>query len=306
MNNTATERSPLYNFWQRSQTGNSNGSAADWNKEVQQISSYGRGTEEALKFLYTKRPSFELFMEWLSELSPPLQTELIKEDILTAEQLHSWNKNGYIRVPGVIPAEQCKATCNAIWEYIEADPAWPDSWYTPHEGKNGLMLSLFHHATLDSNRTSARIQKIYTELYGHSDIYLLIDKTSFNPPENRSHKFNGSSLHWDTSLHLPIPDILQGLLYLNDVDENDGAFHCVPGFHKEINTWLPALPAGTDPRKAALDQLKPVAVAGKAGDLIVWHQALPHCATPNKGTMPRMVQYIAYKPVHIADQEIWE
>ena len=95
-------------------------------------------------------------------------------------------------------------------------------------------------------------------------------------------------------------------MYLNDVDAGDGAFHCVPGFHKQIDKWITGLPANTDPRLAALTELKPIAIPGNAGDLVIWHQALPHCATPNKGSLPRMVQYIAYKPVKTAEHTIWK
>ena len=42
--------------------------------------------------------------------------------------------------------------------------------------------------------------------------------------------------------------------------------------------------------------LKPEPVPGNAGDFVIWHQALPHCATPNHGQTPRMVQYLTFVP----------
>ena len=50
------------------------------------------------------------------------------------------------------------------------------------------------------------------------------------------------------------------------------------------------------PLAKALETLKPEAIIGNAGDFIIWHNALPHCATPNKGENPRMVQYLTYLP----------
>ena len=38
------------------------------------------------------------------------------------------------------------------------------------------------------------------------------------------------------------------------------------------------------------------AIAAKAGDLIIWHQALPHGASRNLHHLPRMVQYINMYP----------
>ena len=97
-------------------------------------------------------------------------------------------------------------------------------------------------------------------------------------------------------MELPIPYRLQGLLYLSDCAADEGAFHCVPGFQRHIDGWLRALPAGADPREEAKRQLKAQAVPGKAGDFVIWHQALPHCATPNRGSKPRLVQYLTYLP----------
>ena len=51
--------------------------------------------------------------------------------------------------------------------------------------------------------------------------------------------------------------------------------------------------------------LRPVPVEGMAGDFIIWHQALPHCATPNRGPAPRMVQYLTCLPDHRQDQNVW-
>jgi ectoine hydroxylase-related dioxygenase (phytanoyl-CoA dioxygenase family) len=94
----------------------------------------------------------------------------------------------------------------------------------------------------------------------------------------------------------PIPFRLQGLLYLTDVQQNSGAFHCVPGFHNKIEDWLSSLPKNANPREIALKELMPEPVLGNAGDFIIWHQALPHCATPNHSNLPRMVQYLTYFP----------
>jgi len=301
----------LYKFWDRTKNApDSRKSPApdEWNEQVFYLSQSGIGTEEALKFLYTRQPSFDAFLEWLriTHLPANENKEIFEGPALTQADHEFWKKNGYLVVPGVIPAEQCAATRAAIWEYLGANAGTPKSWYTQNGGKNGMMLSLFQHPTLDSNRQQPRIRKIYEELYNSTDIYLLVDKVSFNPPETATYQFTGSPLHWDVSLQLPIPFILQGLLYLNDVTAGDGAFHCVPGIHNTIESWMNELPAGTDPRVAAVNDLKPVPVPGKAGDLVIWHQALPHCATPNKGTLPRMVQYVAYKPVKVWDNKAWK
>jgi ectoine hydroxylase-related dioxygenase (phytanoyl-CoA dioxygenase family) len=85
-------------------------------------------------------------------------------------------------------------------------------------------------------------------------------------------------------------------LYLTDTAANQGAFSCVPGFHRQLETWLKEAPAGADPRAMATRELRAIPIAGGAGDLIIWHQGLPHGATPNLGTLPRVAQYLNMFP----------
>jgi len=39
-----------------------------------------------------------------------------------------------------------------------------------------------------------------------------------------------------------------------------------------------------------------IPVAGRAGDLVIWHQALPHGSSPNHSLRPRIVQYVTLRP----------
>lgn len=304
-------QSLLHEFWQQTQLTSKPSSQPaspkkNWHEQIRIIQQCGKGIEEALHFLYRKQPSYEAFLQWLNFKEGTYTTSTVMDDVLTTEDLSFWNTNGYLVIKNAVPANQCAAARQAIWEFLQANPADPSSWYSFHEGKNGLMLSFFNHPALEANRNSPIIRKAYEQIYGHTNIYRSTDKVSFNPPETEDFKFQGCNLHWDVSLQLPIPFKLQGLLYLTDVDAEAGAFYCVPGFHKTIDHWLNSLPEGINPREEAVKQLQPLPITGKAGDFIIWHQALPHCATPNHGTMPRLVQYVTYKPVNVADQEIWK
>lgn len=167
------------------------------------------------------------------------------------------------------------------------------------------MLNFSDHETLNRNRFSARIRKAYEQLYTTPKIYKTIDKVSFNPPETTDFIFLGSPLHWDTSLKQPIPFGLQGLLYLTDCGVDDGAFHCVPGFHNEIKSWLENLDPNENPREKAIQTLQPKPIPGNAGDFIIWNNTLPHCATANRGKSPRMVQYLTYFPEDYDTSREW-
>lgn len=307
----------LYNFWERisAQPLKKSGTAEDteaWRKEVSVLYTLGLGMEETIRFLYFNNPSYEEFKNWVGKTGRRTTLADLScngpeiENVLTTKDLDFWKQNGYVVLRNVIPKQQCIDTQKAIWEFLDMNKNDPSSWYRAHEEKRGLMLMLTHHPTLDANRESLKIRKAYEQLYASTKIYKTIDKVSFNPPETNHFHFMGSKLHWDVSLELPIPFCLQGLLYLTNCGPDDGAFHCVPGFHTKIEGWLKELPPGINPREAALSMLKPIPVSGEAGDFIIWHQALPHCATANRGLIPRMVQYLTYLPQQYEIQKKWK
>src|SRR6185503_18788548 len=93
----------------------------------------------------------------------------------------------------------------------------------------------------------------------------------------------------------------QGILYLTDTPPEQGALTVVPGFHKRISDWVTTLDPGVDPQKEDLHALGSRPIGGQAGDLVIWHQLLPHGSRPNLGTRPRIVQYIEMIPSTPAD-----
>ncbi len=285
-------------------------SGADWQRQVRALYRRGISIETALQFLYHGHPGREEFRAWLLEHgrphpAVPHPAACVDDGALSAAQWRFWNHHGYLVLPGVVPRTQCDAARKAIWDFLGASADDPGSWYREHPGKRGMMLDFYDHPALAANRTAPLVRRVCEQLYGSTAIYPSIDKVSFNPPENSGWPFQGSPLHWDASLSLPMPFRLQGLLYLGDCGPLDGAFHCVPGFHERLPGWLARVPAGIHPRDWALRDLEPVPVPGQAGDFILWHQALPHCATPNRGKLPRMVQYLTYLPDTIHHQAQW-
>lgn len=283
------------------------GENCSWNKEIESLYRLGISMEDTLRYLYFEKPSLDSFKEWIVKNQKDIATaeQAISEDVLSEEDLAFWHKNGYVVVKNAISKSECEATQEAIWKFLGMDPNQKETWYKQNDERRGLMLTFSNHPTLNKNRQSLRIQKACQQLYGTTKIYKTIDKVSFNPPENEYFRFLGSSLHWDVSLKLPIPFGLQGLIYLTDCGEKEGAFHCVAGFHHNIENWLSELLPNENPRKVAVETLKPTAVIGNAGDFIIWHQALPHCATPNHGSTPRMVQYLTYLPDNYKQTSEW-
>lgn len=233
----------------------------------------------------------------LMALSAGQQTAAIPA-VLSPQQLAFWQQHGYLVIPAVLTPEQCEQSRAAIWQYLQASPEQPDSWYQHQVKSEKIMLPLFRHPALDANREVPLIRQVFQQLWQRTDLVMSTDRVSFNPPQTASWKFPGPDMHWDMPLRAPVSFATQGLIYLTDTTEQQGAFCCVPGFHLQIEQWL--LQQSQD--EIALQQQNwaqwPVkAIAAKAGDLIIWHHALPHGPCPNTADTPRMVQYINMYPL---------
>ncbi len=218
--------------------------------------------------------------------------------VFSKEDLEFWEENGYVIVREAVPLENCHAAQQAVWDFLEMDGDNPDSWYPSDPPRRGIMVEIYQHQALWNNRQYPRLHQAFSEIWRTDKLWVSFDRASMNPPERDDWKFPGPYLHWDMSLDdMPVRLKVQGVLYLADTPGNQGAFTCIPGFHRKLETWLKSLPSDTDPRRLVRDyQEEAVPIAGNAGDLVIWHSALPHGSSPNSAERPRMAQYITMSP----------
>jgi hypothetical protein len=292
------------------------------------VDAIGLGLEQTMQYLFAANPSFEEFERWIvatvGPISPmqrarinaavtgaPYPPEIVdwlaavdaSPPVLSADDLAFWDEHGYVVVHDAVPAESLAAAAQAVWDYVGAQPDDPETWYRKRH--NGIMVQYFQHPAFAANRRSPRIHKAFAQLWGNADLWVSTDRVGFNVPERHGWRFPGPDLHWDISLVQPMPFHVQGILYLTDTPPEQGAFTCVPGFHRRIDAWLASLPPGADPRRQDLHALGSQPIGGCAGDLIIWNDALPHGSRPNRGGAPRMVQYIRMYPTRLDLQEVW-
>jgi hypothetical protein len=282
------------------------------------------GLRETFDYLFQQRPSFAEFESWILEKNSgfisPARIESLNvalsqsgilgrpadpnaEPVLTAADLAFWDRNGYVILHDAVPRENCQAAVAAICDFLGVHLSRPETWYGGPQG-HSIWIPLLHHPALWANRDSPRIHRAFAQLWGREDLWSSVDQAGFNPPERCGWKFPGPHLHWDVSLAQPIPFGVQGMLYLTDTAADQGAFTCVPGFHRRIESWLESLPAGADPRKHDLSSLA-VPIPGRAGDVVIWRHELPHGSSPNRASLPRVVQYIRMYPSHWEYNPVW-
>lgn len=280
---------------------------------------------ETLRYLHQQKPSYAQFEEWIWERNDGeltdtslnrLRRALAGEDVgaevgrlddvegLSADDLAHWDEHGYVILRNAISLEAAETAEMAIYDFLGMDRDDPASWYRSSLG-HSIWVPLLRHPALAANRFAPRIHKAHAQLWGRDDLWVTIDQGGFNPPERHDWPFPGPHLHWDATLAEPHHFELQGILYLADVAEDQGAFSCVPGFHRRLKPWLESVPAGVNPHDHARRTLTMKPIAARRGDMIIWHHLLPHGSSPNRAQRPRVVQYMSLRPTRFAYTETW-
>ncbi len=226
---------------------------------------------------------------------------------LSKEELAFWEANGYVVLKHAVPVENARAAEDAVWAFTEMDREIPETWY-PDPPRPGIMVEMYQHQALWNNRQCPRVHEAFSQIWGTEKLWVSFDRASLNPPEREGFKFKGPFLHWDMNLDHPTGLRVQGVLYLADTAANQGAFTCIPGFHKNLEGWLAGLPEDVDPRVRVREEFadKATPIPAMAGDLVIWHSALPHGSSPNSASYPRVVQYITMSPVGKYSEEARE
>jgi hypothetical protein len=314
----------LYRYWKRvtaPKTGPQQESG-EWDLDNTLLSGLGLNLLETSRFLHNPQrasqdlPSFSEFEEWivatnggsvdekrLTRLRDALDGKPVGSDAgclddvpgLTDEELAFWDENGYVVLHDSVNGEDRDAAAAAIYAFLDANPNQPDTWYRNKFGKS-IWVPLLRDPAFVANRKSPRIVKAFAQLWGREDLWPPIDQGGLNPPERDGWKFPGPHIHWDMTLAPPHCFGIQGILYLTDTPAEQGAFSCIPGFHRTLANWLRDLPPATNPREEITCHPGFIPIAGRAGDMVIWHQALPHGSSPNRGSLPRVAQYLTLRP----------
>ena len=276
------------------------------------LSIFQLGLFETYDFLYQKCKNTDDFKKWIidlkgeaffssaeSQFNQRKKTEakpLSTGNTLTAEQHVFWQEQGYLKIENLISEHDCDAVSALICNTLSIKLQDERSWYPKHEKLQGLMLQLYQDSAIAHIRNNEQIRAVFVDLYGNQNILPNTEKVSYNPPVTAHYTFKGSPLHWDIDFNIGPRYYIQGLLYLNDVPADRGAFTVIPAFHHQIKDFLQKY----ETTEMAIDALRNKGleqpVPGKKGDLIVWLESLPHAASPNHSNWPRFVQYISFNP----------
>ena len=304
-------------FWHSALADNQDILLADQHKNCFLFDALGIGLHQGLNYINEHKPDLEQFEQWVSNTSPLLNFDMIQRlngslsglpspkiaktlnaidtypDVLTKEQLIEWENDGYVILKNAVDIEDCIEAEQAIWRCIKATPNSPDSWYKKNQ--DTMLTELTQHSTLIKNRQNLKIRKAFSQIWQNNDLCCSVKPCNFRPPLKPGTAFHGPDLHWDIDLNQPEMFGTRGLLYLS----NQSALSLVPGFHHKLKHWLANLKVGQDPQMQNLHSLGSKVIAAQAGDLIIWHQALPHGYRPNLTQLPTITQPVNYYPFEL-------
>ncbi|MBK34844.1 MAG: hypothetical protein CME26_04855 [Gemmatimonadetes bacterium] len=240
-------------------------------------------------------------------------------DVLSNEDLSFWEANGYVIVPNAVPQANLDAMIQTIWDFLEVDGDDPEQWFHhPPRGRDGLpespislagMVEVYQRQALWDNRQYPRVYEAFRQILDEEHLWVSLDRANMKPPANPDSPEwdHPGMIHWDVDTSQdPIPFGVQGVLYLTDTSVDQGGFQCVPGFHRTFEDWVKTQPDDRNPRQPDLDGLTVEAIAGKAGDLLIWHRLLAHGNGRNTADRPRLAQYITMSPANYDDEAMRE
>lgn len=230
---------------------------------------------------------------------------------ITKEHVAFFQENGYVKIEGIVPKENCDKVIQAIWDCLGKDPSNPENWYEPPQGvinRDG-MVEMYHHPSMWNNRQQPEIYEAFSHLLNEEKLWVSIDRVNMKPPAKADKpNLDNNFIHWDTdtdNLPDPIPKgkRVQGVLYLADTAPNQGGFQCVPAIYRDLRRYLNRQPAERNPRVPDLTGYETEAIPGKAGDLVIWDVLLPHGNGHNRSNLPRYAQYINMYPADCNNTE---
>jgi phosphonate degradation associated HDIG domain protein len=262
-----------------------------------------RRWDEAAKQETLKTPPLK---HYLSIVDQHLQTQREKEidsaitpfhdfPTLTAEQLSSWHRNGYLKLSATSNSSFTSTLSHWVDELQdlpETAGKWMQYFEAPEDDPHGRQLCrienfLQFHPQLDALLRSRPILALVSQLMGDRAV-LFKEKINFKLPGG-----NGFAPHQDApaftsfgqSYHITL------MLSVDASTEDNGCLELVPGNY--LRETLP-LEADSTLNRETASTLAWEPLTTQPGDILLFDSFIPHRSGPNRSQSSRRALYVTY------------
>jgi ectoine hydroxylase-related dioxygenase (phytanoyl-CoA dioxygenase family) len=228
--------------------------------------------------------------------------------VLSDEEVSQFWEQGYLLVKGVLSRDEAVYYRDLILDLVPRDLSIPEHWhvsggrikphFTPgnHTYDSPEFLPLFANEKLYAVAAQLLQTPRLRSMDGSIGITMRNDGQQESPLSQ--------TLHIDASVPTDVDNFaftleevqIGGCYYFTDVQPDGGGIHVVPGGHRKVEEEARANPQGRHLHNdwKRITHMKSIEVTGEAGDFALLHHLMPHGASHNRRTYPRVAEFMRF------------
>ncbi len=222
---------------------------------------------------------------------------------LTAEQIESYNRDGFLIVRGFYNEDEIKQIIEWVDE-VQAYPDAPGKYQRYYEEslveKDKRMLNRMenfspYHEGFRKLFIDSKLEQAVSELFGEPAV-LFKEKINFKLPGGGGFEpHQDHQAGWGTYVNL----CMSALIGIDEATEENGCLEVTSGHHHRgmFKEWTPISEEDMKDMKFVLCPTKP-------GDVIFFDSFTPHRSKPNLSDQPRRLMYVTYNPASEGDHRV--
>lgn len=212
--------------------------------------------------------------------------------MLTDTHIQFFRSNGYLVIDQLLPFDLCDAVIDTILDNIDVDIDDASTWYRGDLTGHGI-IPLHHAQALWDVRQYPDVHAVFAQLYETEKLWVSNDRVSYKPPAGvHTKSWQPGPVHWDCDPWSFQGLSIQGLVYLSETSEQQGAFMCVPEIYRNLQQYLTDHAEDEHRQYPKVTEAELTSVGGSKGSLVVFNRLLPHTSGRNATRQHRFVQYV--------------
>ena len=227
--------------------------------------------------------------------------------MLTDEEVELFWERGYHVIRDALSPDEISHYRRLILDLVPRDLTFPASWscsmgrMKPYQVSNGERDQTIDTPELLPLLGNPKCYAVAAQLLGSRRLRVLdgslgitLRNDAASPSERSQRLHIDASVPLDKEFTFTLEEVqLGGCYYLNDVGEQCGGIHIVPGGHRRVEEEVRSHSGGrhlyNDWKDIPYDDS--VEMTGRAGDFVMLHHLMPHAASHNRHPTPRVAQF---------------